>query len=150
MVDSYQDNFFMSIFSKLYKKNTDHLKKENEIDQFNALCILYEAARIDGQVDESEIQIIKNYFDNNDENNFEDVLKKIETDARSETSLYPYIKEINNKMMKKQKIHLLKIIWKLINSDGKVGSVEEEIFYKVGNLLNIKRTEIQKIKIKAF
>lgn len=150
MVDSYQDNFFMSIFSKLYKKNTDHLKKENEIDQFNALCILYEAARIDGQVDESEIQIIKNYFDNNDENNFEDVLKKIETDARSETSLYPYIKEINNKMMKKQKIHLLKIIWKLINSDGKVDSVEEEIFYKVGNLLNIKRTEIQKIKIKAF
>lgn len=150
MVDSYQDNFFMSIFSKLYKKNTDHLKKENEIDQFNALCILYEAARIDGQVDESEIQIIKNYFDNNDENNFEEVLKKIETDARSETSLYPYIKEINNKMMKKQKIHLLKIIWKLINSDGKVDSVEEEIFYKVGNLLNIKRTEIQKIKIKAF
>lgn len=137
----------MNLLAKLFKDGVN-LKKENEIDKFNALCILYEAARIDGQVDESEIQVIKNYFNN--ENNFKSVFEKVITYASHETSLYPYIKDINKNMDKEKRIHLLKIVWKLINTDNKLEPAEEEIFYKVGNLLNIKRSEIQKIKIKAF
>ena len=42
--------------------------------------------------------------------------------------------------------NLLKDIWMLIIADGKIDPYEENIFYRIGELLKIKRSTLNKIK----
>ena len=55
-------------------------------------------------------------------------------------------KRINKKLSKSEKLELLRTIWKLILADGVVDKYEENLFYRIGDLIYIKRTELNKIK----
>ena len=113
----------------------------------SVICIMLEISRLDGKVDESEIEEIKKYFDKNfDDTNFEETLAELQQKSSEETSFHPYVESINSNCMKEEKIEIMKIIWKLILSDGVIDPYEDNLFMQIGDLLFIKRSELMKIK----
>ena len=113
----------------------------------SVICIMLEISRLDGKVDESEIEEIKKYFDKNfDDTNFEETLAELQQKSSEETSFHPYVESINNNCVKEEKIEIMKIIWKLILSDGVIDPYEDTLFMQIGDLLFIKRSELMKIK----
>ena len=113
----------------------------------SVICIMLEISRLDGKVDESEIEEIKKYFDKNfDDTNFEETLAELQQKSSEETSFHPYVESINNNCVKEEKIEIMKIIWKLILSDGVIDPYEDNLFMQIGDLLFIKRSELLKIK----
>ena len=113
----------------------------------SVICIMLEISRLDGKVDESEIEEIKKYFDKNfDDTNFEETLAELQQKSSEETSFHPYVESINSNYVKEEKIEIMKIIWKLILSDGVIDPYEDNLFMQIGDLLFIKRSELMKIK----
>ena len=113
----------------------------------SVICIMLEISRLDGKIDESEIEEIKKYFDENFEDaNFEETLAELQQKSSEETSFHPYVESINSNCVKEEKIEIMKIIWKLILSDGVIDPYEDNLFMQIGDLLFIKRSELMKIK----
>ena len=113
----------------------------------SVICIMLEISRLDGKIDASEIEEIKKYFDENFEDaNFEETLAELQQKSSEETSFHPYVESINNNCVKEEKIEIMKIIWKLILSDGVIDPYEDNLFMQIGDLLFIKRSELMKIK----
>ena len=113
----------------------------------SVICIMLEISRLDGKIDASEIEEIKKYFDENFEDaNFEETLAELQQKSSEETSFHPYVESINSNCVKEEKIEIMKIIWKLILSDGVIDPYEDNLFMQIGDLLFIKRSELMKIK----
>ena len=113
----------------------------------SVICIMLEISRLDGKIDASEIEEIKKYFDENFEDaNFEETLAELQQKSSEETSFHPYVESINSNCVKEEKIEIMKIIWKLILSDGVIDPYEDNLFMHIGDLLFIKRSELMKIK----
>mgnify|MGYP005699814751 FL=1 len=102
----------------------------------SVICIMLEISRLDGKIDASEIEEIKKYFDENFEDaNFEETLAELQQKSSEETSFHPYVESINSNCMKEEKIEIMKIIWKLILSDGVIDPYEDNLFMQIGDLL---------------
>ena len=113
----------------------------------SVICIMLEISRLDGKIDANEIEEIKKYFDENfEDTNFEETLAELKQKSSEETSFHPYVESINSNYVKEEKIEIMKIIWKLILSDGVIDPYEDNLFMQIGDLLFIKRSELMKIK----
>ncbi len=128
------------------KKNKEVVEEVKKID-FVALDLLMHVALADGSIAKDEIdnvlQYIKENYPNEDkEKTYLDAYKKM----NNSTSFFEEIKVININFDRSQKESLLKDIWMLIIADGKIDPYEENIFYRVGELLKIKRSTLNKIK----
>tara|TARA_B100000614_G_scaffold262832_1_gene298899 strand:- start:528 stop:941 length:414 start_codon:yes stop_codon:yes gene_type:complete len=128
------------------KKNKEVVEEVKKID-FVALDLLMHVALADGSIAKDEIdnvlQYIKENYPNEDkEKTYLNAYKKM----NNSTSFFEEIKAININFDRSQKESLLKDIWMLIIADGKIDPYEENIFYRVGELLKIKRSTLNKIK----
>ena len=61
-------------------------------------------------------------------------------------SLHDQVQEINNHYNNEEKLELLKDIWLLILSDQVIDKYEENLFYRIGDLMKIKRSKLNQIK----
>ena len=105
----------------------------------SVICIMLEISRLDGKIDASEIEEIKKYFDENFEDaNFEETLAELQQKSSEETSFHPYVESINSNCVKEEKIEIMKIIWKLILSDGVIDPYEDNLFMQIGDLYLLK------------
>ena len=62
--------------------------------------------------------------------------------------MYEWIKNINTEYEYDEKLKMMKKLWSLILVDGSIDVYEENLYFKIGNLLKIKRSHL--VKIKAF
>ena len=104
-------------------------------------------ALADGSIAKDEMDnvlqyIQENYPNEDKEKTYLNAYKK----TNNSTSFFEEIKSININFDRSQKENLLKDIWMLIIADGKIDPYEENIFYRVGELLKIKRSTLNKIK----
>ena len=74
------------------------------------------------------------------------VLKKIIDETEQSTSLYPTVKKINETYSQEQKLDLLKILWELVAADKLIDVYEENLYFKISELIRIKRSQANKIK----
>ena len=129
-----------------FKKDNVQKELDDNTNSFqeviSVICIMLEISRLDGKIDANEIEEIKKYFDEN----FEDTLAELNKKSYEETSFHPYVESINSNCVKEEKIEIMKIIWKLILSDGVIDPYEDNLFMQIGDLLFIKRSELLKIK----
>ena len=132
----------------LFKKKpaTDIIDSHNEADV--VLRLMFEIAISDGNLDENELKIIKERASivSGEDRKSSTIIKKIIDDAQESVSFYPYVKKINETHNNEEKEDLLKLLWKLVTADSIVDAYEENLYFKIADLLKIKRVTANKIK----
>ena len=130
---------------KFLKRSEQRSPIENS--DFDAIEILILFANADGKIDNNEkeniVEFIKSEFP---DKNATSLFNNLKVKSDDSISFNENINELNKKLSKSEKLDLLRTIWNLILADGVVDKYEENLFYRIGDLIYIKRTELNKIK----
>ena len=132
------------------RKHSLELMNTHEADV--ALRLMFEIAISDGNLDASELKLIKKRADEiaSDDLKASTIVKKIIDETEESVSFYPLIKEINNSHSNEEKIELLKVLWELVIADSVVDAYEENLYFKIAELIKIKRSTANQIKQQAI
>ena len=130
------------------------LKKKQSLDVINtheadvALRLMFEIAISDGKLDSSELKLIKKRADKlaTEDLKASSIVKKIIDETEESVSFYPSIKKINDTHTKEEKIELLKVLWELVTADSVVDAYEENLYFQIAELIQIKRSTANQIK----
>ncbi|MDB9907982.1 TerB family tellurite resistance protein [Gammaproteobacteria bacterium] len=128
--------------------------KKKAIEQINfpevdvALRLMFEMAMIDGTLDKTELELIKKRVREiaPEETAVSSVIKKMIDQSMESVSLYPTVKKINDSYEKKEKEELLKVLWQLVAVDKIIDPYEENLYFKIAELIRIKRSKANQIK----
>jgi|TARA_B110000483_G_scaffold158135_1_gene187667 uncharacterized tellurite resistance protein B-like protein len=129
-------------------------KKKGSIEQISlpeidiALRLMFEMAMIDGKLDKAELSLIKKRVReiSPQDTAVSEVIKKMIDQSMESVSLYPTVKKINDSYDKKEKKGLLKTLWQLIAADNVIDPYEENLYFKIADLINIERSNANQIK----
>jgi uncharacterized tellurite resistance protein B-like protein len=129
-------------------------KKKQSLDVINtheadvALRLMFEIAISDGKLDSSELKLIKKRADKlaTEDLKASSIVKKIIDETEESVSFYPSIKKINDTHTKEEKIELLKVLWELVTADSVVDAYEENLYFQIAELIQIKRSTANQIK----
>ena len=144
----------MKLFNFLRKKKSQDSEAEPVYFDFEltAAVLAYEIARIDGEIDEDELKILKNELvliaskTNKEES---EILEIIESYSKNSVSFHDFIEDINKEYSKDQKIDLLSFMWDVAYADSKLDIEEERLIRRVADLIRIKDIEVLKLKDSA-
>jgi len=134
---------FESLFNKRKSSKTN---RHHEADV--ALRLMLEIAISDGDLDESELKLIKKRADKiaKEDEKTSSIIKKIIDETEGSVSLYPTIKKINDSYTFEEKVELLSILWELVAADSMIDPYEENLYFKIAELIKIKRSKANQIK----
>ena len=138
------------MFDKLFKKK-EPIKNINIHQNDVALRLMFEIAISDGKLNKAELSLIKKRADKiivGDEK-ASTIIKKIIDESETSVSLYPTIKKINEDFTKDEKLELLKNLWELVAIDDVIDMYEESLYFKIAELIKIKRSAANQIKQQA-
>ena len=134
------------MFKFLKKKNNLNELEHDDINLY-ALRLLIHLAISDGEIDESEINELKKFIrENSLSENIGSLLEKEINNVEISSSFFEEISKINSNFSDNDKLNLLETIWSLILIDGVIDPYEENLFYRIGELIKIKRSLLNKIK----
>ncbi len=134
-----------SFFKKKYKSDS---KPSFEIE-LTAAVLAYEIARIDGNVSEDELVILKEEIkkiSSKVNKEITEILDIIETYSKDSISFYEFVEDINNNYSKDEKLSLLSYMWKIAYADGVIEVDEERLIRRLADLIKIKDLEVLKLK----
>ena len=116
-----------------------------------ALRLMFEIAISDGTLDSAELKLIKKRADKvaTEDLKASAIVKKIIDETEQSVSFYPSIKKINDSHSYEEKIELLKVLWELVTADSVVDAYEENLYFKIAELIQIKRSTANQIKQQA-
>ena len=128
------------------RKHSLELMNTHEADV--ALRLMFEIAISDGNLDASELELIKKRADEiaSDDLKANTIVKKIIDETEESVSFYPAIKKINDSYTNKEKIELLKVLWELVTADSVIDAYEENLYFQIAELIKIKRSTANQIK----
>jgi uncharacterized tellurite resistance protein B-like protein len=135
------------MFKNLFNKKKS-LKISNDYETDVALRLMFEIAISDGALDESELKLIKKRADliAKEDEKTSSIVKKIIDETEDSVSLYPTIKKINESYGFEEKVELLTILWELVAADSIIDPYEENLYFKIAELIKIKRSKANQIK----
>ena len=135
------------MLKNLFKKKQP-LKLINTHEADVALRLMFEIAISDGSLDKSELNLIKKRADKiaKEDEKASSIVKKIIDETEESVSLYPTIKKINYSHTIEQKVELLRVLWELIAADSVIDPYEENLYFKIAELIKIKRSKANQIK----
>ena len=112
------------------------------------LRLMFEIAISDGNLDKAELAILKKRAEqiSDTEEKTSDIIKKVIDETELSSSLYPTVKEINEDFSIDQKKEILQNLWELVTADGMISHYEENLFFKIAELIKIKRSHANQIK----
>ena len=116
-----------------------------------ALRLMFEIAISDGTLDSKELKLIKKRADKvaTEDLKASTIVKKIIDETQESVSFYPSIKKINDGHSYEEKIELLKALWELVKADSVIDAYEENLYFKIAELIKIKRSTANQIKQQA-
>ena len=128
------------------RKHSLELMNTHEADV--ALRLMFEIAISDGNLDASELKLIKKRADEiaSDDLKASTIVKKIIDETEESVSFYPAIKKINDSYTNKEKIELLRVLWELVTADSVVDAYEESLYFQIAELIKIKRSTANQIR----
>jgi uncharacterized tellurite resistance protein B-like protein len=135
------------MLKNLFKKKSN-VKFENFFEVDVVLRLMFEIAISDGTLDKAELRIIKERANKISAENekVSTIIKKIIDETEKSVSFYPSVKKINDSYSNEEKIELLKILWELVAADSVVDPYEENLYFKIAELIQIKRSIANQIK----
>ena len=113
-----------------------------------ALRLMFEIAISDGNLDSAELEIIRERASKiaSDDEKTSTIIKKIIDETEESVSFYPYVKKINETHSFEDKKELLKVLWELVTADKVVDAYEENLYFKIAELIKVKRSIANQIK----
>jgi len=134
---------FKKIFNK--KKILENIETH---EQDMALRLMFEIAISDGILDKKELELIKKRSSKifPKEVKVSSIIKKIIDETESSTSIYPTVKKINEEYSVNEKENLLELLWEVVAADELVNPYEESLYFKIAELIKIKRVKANQIK----
>ena len=138
------------MIKKFFQKRITQVEQTGSNPDF-ALRLMFEIAIIDGSLDKEELALIKDRAQEfvDDGSSVSSIVKKIIDETENSTSIYPTIKKINENYSKSEKLKLMSLLWKLVAADKKIDPYEENLYFKIAELIKIKRSEANQIKIET-
>ena len=134
---------------KFLKKNNNLEELEDDDINLYALRLLIHLALSDGEIDESEINELKIFIEENSlSGNISRFLEKEIDNVEISSSFFEEVSKINSSFSDSKKLNLLEKIWSLILVDGVIDPYEENLFYRIGELIKIKRSLLNKVKLR--
>tara|TARA_Y100001970_G_C14171329_1_gene824341 strand:- start:897 stop:1331 length:435 start_codon:yes stop_codon:yes gene_type:complete len=137
-----------NFFKKKQVGTADNNTSAFEIE-LTAAVLAYEIARIDGDVENTELDIL---FEEIEEialkvnKNKEEILEIIQIYSNDSTSFYEFVEDINKNYSKNEKLSLLSFMWKIAYADGKLAVDEERLIRRLADLIMIKDIDVLKLK----
>ena len=109
---------------------------------------MFEIAISDGSLDKAELELIKKRASKsgNTDEKVSKIIKRIIVDTEDSVSVYPSVKKINETYSIEEKKELLSILWNLVTADSVVDAYEENLYFKIAELIKIKRSLANQIK----
>jgi len=138
------------MFDKFFQKK-ESIEKINIHQSDVALRLMFEIAISDGKLDSEELNLIKKRADKiivGDEKT-STIIKKIIDESETSASIYPTVKKINETFTQDEKLELLNNLWELVAIDGVIDMYEESLYFKIAELIRIKRPIANQIKQQA-
>ena len=135
------------MFESLFKKkSTSKIIETNEADV--VLRLMFEIAISDGSLDKAELELIKKRASNsgNTDEKVSKFIKRIIDETEYSVSFYPSVKKINDTHSLEEKKELLSVLWNLVKADSVVDAYEENLYFKIAELIKIKRSLANQIK----
>ena len=135
------------MIKKFFQKRIEQVEKTGSNSDF-ALRLMFEIAISDGSLDKAELALIKDRAQEfvDDGSTVSSIVKKIIDETENSTSIYPTIKKINESYSKSEKLKLMTLLWRLVAADKKIDPYEENLYFKIAELIKVKRTEANQIK----
>ena len=130
-------------------KKKEEKKKEPKNLKLVALCLAFEVANADNDIDARErdlmLEKIKESIDVSvlTEKEIFDVIQK---ESEKKVSFYDIIYDINKNLNKKEKIDILKMLWEIAYADQVLDVDEERIIKRSAEMLGIKPSIVLQIK----
>jgi len=132
----------------------DLFLKKKSIEQVSfpevdvALRLMFEMAMIDGTLDKAELELMKRRVTEiaPKDTVVSSVIKKMIDQSMESVSLYPTVKKINDSYNREEKEELLKVLWQLVAVDKVIDPYEENLYFKIAELIRIQRSKANKIK----
>ncbi|MDA8543985.1 TerB family tellurite resistance protein [Gammaproteobacteria bacterium] len=135
------------MFENLFKKkSSSKLLESNKGDVI--LRLMFEVAMSDGSLDEAELELIKKRasISNDTDEKISQTIENILRETQDSVSFYPSVKTINETHSIEEKKELLTILWNLITADSVIDAYEENLYFKIAELIKIKRSAANQIK----
>ena len=137
------------MFKSLFKeKSASKVIETHEADV--VLRLMFEIAISDGCLDKAELEMIKKRASKSGDNDekVSKIIKRIIDETEDSVSFYPSVKEINDTHSLEEKKELLSVLWNLVKADSVVDAYEENLYFKIAELIKIKRSVANQIKQK--
>ena len=132
------------------KKNPASEKFKADDIKLYGLRLLIHMAIADGILDSSERKELARFINVNfDESEITFTLDEEISNVENSSSFFEEISKINSEFDEEAKINLLKEIWRIIIADCQINPYEENLFYRIGELIKVKRSKLNLIKSKA-
>ncbi|MDC1525587.1 TerB family tellurite resistance protein [Gammaproteobacteria bacterium] len=138
------------MLKKLFQKRQPiHESSSDRVDVI--LRLMFEIAMSDGNLDKAELDILKRRAlqISAEKEKALDVIKKVIDETELSSSLYPTVQEINAEFSIDQKKEILKNLWELVAADGVINHHEENLYFKIAELIRVKRSQATQIKQEA-
>ena len=132
--------------------NKEEIEEESDLSQLNNACaaLLIEIAFADREFDETEkISLKKTLIETYgiEDNEIDEIIKDAKKTVSESTSLYGYTRIVNDEFEYKDKLSLLRNLWKVAYADGNLDKYEEHLIRKISDLVHISHSDYINIKL---
>ena len=136
----------LDIFNK--NENKENASSVNDFIKITALLI--HAAKIDENYTDKEKMIIINFLKSiGVKKNIEEIVNKAELEEQNSNQILKFTQEIKKNTLEFKK-EVIKILWKIILSDGKSDMYESTLMRRIGGLLYVEDKLIGEAKLEAL
>jgi len=132
-----------------FKKKRDEEKEEPKNLQLISLCLAFEVAASDNDIDKKEKELILNKIKDNVDTGIlssNEVFEIIKNENEVKVSFYDLIHEINKNLSKDEKEEVVRLLWETAYADNILEVDEERIIRRSAEMLGIKSSIVLKIK----
>ena len=132
-----------------FKKNKEEAKEKPKNLQLLSLCLAFEVAASDNDIDKKEKELILNKIKNNVDTgilNSNEVFEIIKNENEVKVSFYDLIHEMNKNLNKDEKEEVVRLLWETAYADNILEVDEERIIRRSAEMLGIKSSIVLKIK----
>jgi uncharacterized tellurite resistance protein B-like protein len=138
------------MFKNLFNSKNTPLKDINTHEADVVLRLMFEIAISDGNLDAEELNLIKQRASTltASEIKVTKLIRKIIDETESSVSIYGTVTKINDTYSKEKKLELLQTLWEIVAADNIIDPYEENLYFKIAELIKIRRSAANQIKQK--
>ncbi len=132
-----------------FKKKKVEEKEEPKNLQLISLCLAFEVAASDNDIDLKEKELILNKIKENidtDVLSSDEVFEIIKNENEAKVSFYDLIYEMNKNLAKDEKEEVIRLLWETAYADDILEADEERVIRRSADMLGIKSSIVLKIK----